>query len=243
MSSISFDPEFLNLCPDFSLLAVRATVVNTPSNEQLVSQMEQWETQLSHRVEYDSIKNIPAIFHTRKAYKSLGKDPNRYRPASEQLMRRVVSGKGLYYINTLVDIGNWVSLKTGFAIGVIDREKIEGDIILKRGGVDDDYEGIGRGALNIEGLPAYFDEKGAFATPTSDSERTKIELSTCEVLILINNYIPREERVSSLESSDRSIVEAAQDLTIEALKKYASAQDIKVYRIEGNALRSLFVWE
>ena len=37
------------------------------------------------------------------------------------------------------------------------------------------YEGIGRGTINIEGLPVYRDQIGGVGTPTSDNERTKDE--------------------------------------------------------------------
>lgn len=228
MYSITFDPEFARLCPQFSLVAIQAMVQNSPSHEELVRDMNDLCHGIEERLEYESIKSIPAIYHTRQAYKTLGKDPNRYRPASEQLMRRVVSGKGLYYIDTLVDIGNWISLRTGFSIGVIDADKISGDILLRKGGAQDPYEGIGRGSINIEGLPCYFDSQGAFATPTSDSERTKISLETRNVLILINNYIPRDQEITSLGTPVQSVIEFATELTLEALQRYASAQQIEV---------------
>ena len=48
--------------------------------------------------------------------------------------------------------------------------------------------GIGRGPLNIEGLPVYRDAAGRIGTPTSDHERTKLSLSTTRLLFLINAY-------------------------------------------------------
>ncbi|MBO4643034.1 MAG: hypothetical protein J5716_00315, partial [Alphaproteobacteria bacterium] len=37
------------------------------------------------------------------------------------------------------------------------------------------YQGIGKDVLNIEHLPALYDDKGVFGNPTSDSRRTMIE--------------------------------------------------------------------
>ena len=50
------------------------------------------------------------------------------------------------------------------------------------------YHGIGRGELNIAGLPVYRDAVGGVGTPTSDEERTKIGLDTTHLLMIINGY-------------------------------------------------------
>ena len=58
------------------------------------------------------------------------------------------------------------------------------------------YEGIGRGMINIHGLPVYRDAEGGVGTPTSDHERTKITISTRHLVVLINGYDGQEDRVA-----------------------------------------------
>jgi DNA/RNA-binding domain of Phe-tRNA-synthetase-like protein len=118
----------------------------------------------------------------------LGKDPNRYRPSSEALCRRIVRGIPIYRLNTLVDIINIVSISSGFSIGAFDHDKIQGQVILDIGRSEDQFEAIGRGLLNIEGLPVFRDEISGIGTPTSDCERTKITMDTNDILIIINAY-------------------------------------------------------
>lgn len=77
------------------------------------------------------------------------------------------------------------------------------------------YEGIGRGELNIEGMPVYRDAVGGIGTPTSDNERTKLELGTTHLLTIINGYSGKEG------------LRDAADYMIELLKEFASAEDIK----------------
>ena len=126
---------------------------------------------------------------TRNLYKALGKDPNRYRVSSEALCRRVVKGMDLYRIDTLVDLINLVSMVSGYAIGGFDADKIVGDnVTLGVGEQDEKFEGIGRGLLNIEGLPVYRDAIGGIGTPTSDEERTKITLATTHLQMQINAF-------------------------------------------------------
>ena len=60
--------------------------------------------------------------------------------------------------------------------------------MLGVGKADEKFEAIGRGMLNIEGLPVYRDDIGAIGTPTSDEERTKITPETTNLLMIINGY-------------------------------------------------------
>lgn len=89
----------------------------------------------------------------RQAYKRLGKDPNRYRPSSEALRRRILRELPLYKVDTLVDLINLVSIRSGYSIGGFDADKIAGgSLVLGVGREGEIYHGIGRGELNIAGL-------------------------------------------------------------------------------------------
>jgi DNA/RNA-binding domain of Phe-tRNA-synthetase-like protein len=126
----------------------------------------------------EDINKISTIAAARQSYKSLGAEPSRYRPSAEALLRRIVSGKGLYSVNNVVNIINLISFRSGFSIGGYDPSSIKGDILLITGNAEDLYEGLGRGPLNITNLPVLRDELGAFGCPTSDSERTGIRLQS-----------------------------------------------------------------
>lgn len=136
------------------------------------------------------VAELPAVAATRRAYKALGKDPARYRPSAEALLRRVAQGKGLYRINTVVDTNNLVSLETGFSIGAYDAARIEPPALLRPGRPDEPYEAVGRGPLNIAGLPVLADRAGAFGSPTSDSTRTMITAETQSLLMVVFGFGP-----------------------------------------------------
>ena len=78
----------------------------------------------------ETIRQTGTVKATKDAYRALGKDPNRYRPAAEALMRRVANGKTLYQISNAVDILNYISIKTGFSICGYDADLISGNISL-----------------------------------------------------------------------------------------------------------------
>ena len=188
--------EIESVCPGFVGAAVEAQVVNSPFCAELWKEIHALEEQFRKELTTESLKELSGIAATRRVYKACGKDPSRYRPASEQLIRRMLQGKELYQIDTLVDLVNLASIVYGYSIGGFDADKMVGDTLtLGIGREGEPYEGIGRGMLNIAGLPVYRDEQGGVGTPTSDNERTKMTLATTHLLVLINGYDGAESRV------------------------------------------------
>ncbi len=189
--------EIEKVCPEFVGACVEAEVVNTSYDEALWTEIESLGEKLRRELTTESLKDLPSIAATRRVYRSCGKDPSRYRPASEALIRRMLQGKELYQRDTLVDLVNLASIAYGYSIGGFDADKFSGDtLILGIGREGEPYEGIGRGMINIHGLPVYRDAIGGVGTPTSDHERTKMTLNTRHLVVLVNGYDGNEQRVS-----------------------------------------------
>jgi len=186
---ILFSSEITAVCPQLCVAVLEADVVNNEHDESLWNEIYAEEKRLSEQFTPDTLKGRSGIEATRKVYRMLGKDPSRYRPSNEALVRRFLQGKHLYEISTLVDCNNLASMRWGYSIGGFDKDNIAGDTLeLGVGRTGEPYEGIGRGELNIEFLPVYRDQIGGIGTPTSDNERTKITLGTTHVLFTINGY-------------------------------------------------------
>lgn len=219
--NIAFSEKIINAAPAFKMILIQAGVVNTPTPQTLWDEISNYGQLLRKHVAIEQINKRPGIAATRAAYKKCGKDPNRYRPSCEAMMRRLVKGMELYSIDALVDLVNLLSLKSGYSIGGFDADKIAGDTLtLGIGMAGEEFEGIGRGPLNIEGLPVYRDAIGGIGTPTSDNERTKMDLDTRNILLTINIYV--EEM-----SPDETIA-----LAERLLGEYASATNITHQLIE-----------
>lgn len=217
---LHISPEIHEKCPGYVGAAVYAQVSNSAFSEGLWQEIDDFTQELLAGSDTEKSKLQPAIAATRDAYRRCGKDPSRYRPSAEALRRRLLKGMQLYRIDTLVDLINLVSLRTGYSIGGFDADKIQGtELTLGIGRAGEPFEGIGRGVLNIEGLPVYRDAVGGIGTPTSDNERTKMDLQTTHILAIINGYSGRE-----------GLQEAAAQ-TLELLEKYAGAQEgeIQIY--------------
>lgn len=187
--NLTIESEFAGRVPGYRAAVIECVVKGGPATEEQHRAMDTLAADIASRYALVGINKRPAIAATRAAYKACGKDPNRYRPSQEQLMRRIVRGLGLYSVSSVVDAGNMLSLVTGCSVGCFDADKVRGECLtLGIGRSGEPYEGIGRGPLNIEGLPVFRDAAGGIGTPTSDNERTRIEESTTRLLMTIHLF-------------------------------------------------------
>lgn len=196
--NIVVSSEIQTVCPEFVGACVEANVSNSPYCQPLWDEIDAMGNKYRSTLTTESLKQLPGIAATRRVYRACGKDPSRYRPASEALIRRQLTNKSLYQIDTLVDLTNLASIAYGYSIGGFDADKFDGDTLtLGIGRAGEPYEGISRGMINIEGLPVYRDATGGVGTPTSDNERTKITLETTHLVVLINGYDGNEANVKA----------------------------------------------
>jgi len=214
--NIEITPVIYDACPCFAAAYLEGKVQNSGTTDALWNEMELEIQQIKRQYSIETVNKRPEIAATRAAYKKLGKDPNRYRPSAEALCRRILRDIPIYRLNTLVDIINIVSIRSGLSIGGFDSSLIQGNIHLVRGNISDDFEAIGRGKLNVDGLPLYKDDIGGIGTPTSDNERTKITGNTTDILLIFNGYTGKSGLNNSVEHA------------IGLLKKYAGLHDEKI---------------
>ena len=215
--NIEIEDIIKNVAPQLQVVAIEADVINCDTPDDFWTELTQEALRIAQRYDLSQINKRPGIAATRAAYKALGKEPNRYRPSSEALCRRAVKGMELYRINALVDIINLISMRSGYSIGGFDADCIQGDLLrLGAGRAGEVFNAIGRGQLNIEGLPLYRDAVGGIGTPTSDEERTKLSIATRRLLMCINIY------------QEEMPIGDVVDLSCQLLERYCQATNITV---------------
>jgi DNA/RNA-binding domain of Phe-tRNA-synthetase-like protein len=212
--NIKIKKELKDKNPDMALGTIICKVSNTKYNADLWKEIKQICNEIRNKYSLDTIKTNKQITATRNMYLACGKKPCRYRPAAEALMRRIIKDDNLYQINTLVDLINLLSLKTGYSVGAFDADLIEGNITAGIGKINEPYEGIGRGQINIHQLPVLRDNKGAIGTPTSDEIRTAISLNTVNMFVNINGYTGKNDLTPALDYAEKLLI------------KYADAKNI-----------------
>ena len=213
--AITIDGMLKAKWPKTALGCVSAQVEAQPSPPALIEELNNCEQSIWRLPEPRAMLESPQILATRAAYKTLGKDPARYRGSAEALLRRVIAGKNLPRINAVVDIINLVSVESGLSIGLYDLAHVQGDIVFRAGRAGETYKGIGKYDLNLEGLPVFCDALGPHGSPTSDSERTMVTIETRNVLAVIISFGGEE----GLDHGTQRMVEL--------FRRYAAATESK----------------
>lgn len=191
------------------LPAVKLAVVEAdgmrvePSAGDLVRLMNDTCGRKRRELTIETLAEAEPLRAVRAMFREWGMDPSKYRPSSEALLRRVVQGKGFYFISNIVDVVNLGSIETGWPYGCYDRAKLRPPIVLRHGAPGESYERVGKEMWHLEGRPALADADGPFGSPISDSVRTMITDSARDVLAVI--YAPAAAR-------DRDVNEAASSL-------------------------------
>lgn len=215
MTKIEIEAELKQICPSLRLGIIQCRINTKEECPDLWQVINENTVNIQQNLAISGIVDIPSINSSKKGYRAVGKDPSRYRLSAESLLRRIVNGKGLYKINNVVDLLNLVSITSGFSIGGYNADKIEGVVRFGIGKADEAYEGIGRGSLNIDKLPVFRDDLGAFGSPTSDSLRTQIDETCKNFLMIIISF-----------QAEKALPEAM-NLAIDLLKKHAEAKEIQ----------------
>jgi DNA/RNA-binding domain of Phe-tRNA-synthetase-like protein len=119
------------------------------------------------------------VARARALYRRFGVDPTRVRPSSEALLRRLKKGDPLPRVNSLVDIGNAMSVQLQVPVGLYDLDRASGDELSIRLGVEGEgYTGIGKEHVNVAGRLCVADAEGPLGNPSADSARTMITTDT-----------------------------------------------------------------
>lgn len=154
---------------------------------------------------------------SRLMYKAFGRNPGRYRVSSEALMRRVRRSDPLYRINSVVDVNNLISVRSGLSVGSYDLDKVQGEIVMRRGAAGETYPGIGKDAIDLENLLVLTDELGAFGSSMSDSTRSMVTLETRDVLVVLHCF-----------EDDMALPALLEEARV-AFETYADAQNVEMW--------------
>ena len=180
LETITVAPEFEGAARIGILQVDELRVQDSPP--ELKSMLNRLAEECAAKYEGESLGELRTVRQIRAIFHRAGLDPTRYRPSSESLLRRAVKGKGLYFINSVVDLVNYFSLKLLWPIGLYDADKLMLPITWRVGREGESYEGIGRDMLNLAHFPLLVDQEGPFGSPISDSMRTRVTEACTRIL-------------------------------------------------------------
>ena len=217
MKTINIDKKLLEVCPNLQLGCINYSVNVEKGNEELWGEINKQISKITKSMTMEDVYKQKNIEDSRNLYKSIGKDPHRYRVSSEALIRRIVQGKGLYKINNVVDVNNLISIISKLSVGSYDTDKLGENLIFRIGKKGESYKGIGKDIVNTENLPVFSDEFGTYGSPTSDSEKAMITNDTKNVLTVLIAF------------SDDAGLEQYMSEATNILENYVGAKNISTY--------------
>ncbi len=143
---------------------------------------------VKERHELWALKDVPIFRAYRDFFWRVGIDPTKNRPAGEALIRRILRGKQIPPINTLVDAYNLASIETGIALAAFEADKLEGGLLLRFAREGEEFLGIGmERPLELKGGEVVISDgkKLVAIYPYRDSDEMKVTSSTENVLLLV----------------------------------------------------------
>lgn len=121
-------------------------LVNGPSPAALVAEYQSEQRSIAERLTTTAIAELPSITAWRRVFTRFGAKPTQYRSAAEALLRRLAKHGDIPPINTLVDIGNLVSIRYAMPVAVVDLAGVTGVITVRFAAGDEQFTDLGSSA-------------------------------------------------------------------------------------------------
>jgi DNA/RNA-binding domain of Phe-tRNA-synthetase-like protein len=206
---LKIDSKLKTRFPDLNVLTHHIKGVHVQKRD---NELENFKVEVMKQVRedynLDSVKDHPTFRAYRDFFWSIKIDPTKIRPAAEALIRRIIAGKTLPRINTLVDAYNLASIKSRIALATFDADKLEGDLLMRFAEEGEQFIGIGmEKPLILKGgeIVVSDEEKLVAIYPYRDADNTKVTEKTENVTIVVCGVpgIPKRD----LENASQVAVE------------------------------------
>jgi len=214
--SLNIDSKLKTRFPklDALTLDIRGVTIKKKDTE-LEKFKQEVEEQVRNEYTLESVKDHPTFRAYRTFFWGIGIDPTKIRPAAEALTRRILAGKPLPRINTLVDAYNLASIKTRIALATFDADKLEGKLLMRFAEENEQIVGIGMDKPFVMkgGEIVLSDETKLIAVyPYRDADNTKVTESTENVSIV----------VCGVPGISNEMMENASRVTLEYVTRFCS---------------------
>ncbi|MDD5502825.1 MAG: phenylalanine--tRNA ligase beta subunit-related protein [Candidatus Thermoplasmatota archaeon] len=182
--------DVIDKFPDLALIETTMPVIALQSSPALEEFKAQLCAEIRNSYSIETVKDAPVFRAYRDFFWSIGIDPTKTRPAAEALIRRILQGKELPRINTVVDAYNLASAKSHISVAAFDTLKLKGTLRLRFAKPGEKFIGIGmQTPILLDGNEPVIEDSGApepiAVYPYRDSDSTKITESTREAVFIM----------------------------------------------------------
>jgi len=216
--SLKIDSKLKTRFPDLNVLTFHIEGVHVRKRD---SELEKCKVEVMRQVRddysLDSVKDHPTFRAYRDFFWSIKIDPTKIRPAAEALIRRILAGKTLPCINTLVDVYNLTSIKSRIALATFDADQLEGDLLMRFAEEGEQFYGIGmEKPLILKGgeIVVSDEEKLVAIYPYRDADNTKVTEKTENITVVVCGVpgIPKQD------------LENASQVAVEYIKRFCGGE-------------------
>ena len=217
MILFQYDPEIISRYPSIVGGVIYARdMTNGPTPQELQAAFEAEQQATLRRIGDTPLSQLPSLAAWRGAFRAFGVEPTQYRSAAESLLRRLTKKGDIPSINTLVDIGNLVSIRYALPAAVFDTRAINGTLTVHFANGSERYTTLGQDEIDHPdvGEVVFSDDTGLVMARRwcwRQSEQSAAQPATASAIITIEAHHA---------NAHRDIESALQDL-LALLKTYA----------------------
>lgn len=222
MSTFRYHTAILERFPDVVGGVILAEgMTNGPTPESLQTAYLAEQQAVLQKIGETPLSQIPSLAAWRGAFRKFGLDPTQYRSAAEALLRRLTKKGDIPSINTLVDIGNLVSIRYALPVAVFDTRALQGAVTVHFADGSERYTTLGESEEDHPepGEVVFSDETKLVIARRwcwRQSEQSAAQADTTQAIITVEAH----------HTQGRADVQAALNDLLELLRKYAGGEFI-----------------
>ena len=222
MTTFRYHPAIVERFPDVVGGVILAWgMTNGPTPESLQTAYLAEQQAVLRRIGETPLSQIPSLAAWRGAFRKFGLDPTQYRSAAEALLRRLTKKGDIPSINTLVDIGNLVSIRYALPVAVFDTRALQGAVTVHFADGSERYTTLGESEEDHPepGEVVFSDEAKLVIARRwcwRQSEQSAAQVDTTQAIITVEVH----------HAQGRVDVQAALNDLLELLRKYAGGEFI-----------------
>ncbi|MBE2271466.1 MAG: hypothetical protein IAE80_24750 [Anaerolinea sp.] len=145
MSSFQYHPEILKRYPNLVAGVITAHgLTNRPTPPELLDLYRAEQQTVIQRIGSTPLSQIESLAAWRSVFRSFGVDPTQIRSACEALLRRLTKQGDIPSINTLVDLGNLVSIRYAVPVAILDTRAAANTITVRLADGSERFTNLGQ---------------------------------------------------------------------------------------------------
>ena len=145
LNSFQYQPAIIERFPTVvGGVIIAHGLSNRPTPADLLAAYQAEQQATLQRIGNTPLSQLPSLAAWRTAFRGFGVDPTQYRSAAEALLRRLTKKGNIPSINTLVDIGNLVSIRYVLPVAVFDTRTLEDTVTVRFADGTERYTTLGQ---------------------------------------------------------------------------------------------------